>query len=89
MPNFNLCEELKNLEVKRGYVTFTDIPAPTDWEAKTCGQEGEIGDEERDFSPEPEAEEDHQGGVGEAGDPTKDFVTRRGRKTRAPVKYSE
>ena len=89
LPNFNLCEELKNLEVKRGYVTFTDIPAPTDWEAKTCGQEGEIGDEERDFSPEPEAGEDHQGGVEEAGDPTKDFVTRRGRKTRAPVKYSE
>ena len=89
LPTFNLCEELKNLEVRRGYVTFEDIPAPADWEAKTCGQEGEIGAEERDFSPEPEAGEDHQGGVEEAGVPTKDFVTRGGRKTRAPVRYSE
>ena len=45
--------------------------------------------EERDLSPEPEAGEDHQGGAEEAGEATKDFVTRRGRKTRAPVKYSE
>ena len=75
LPTFNLCEELKNLEVKRGYVTFEDIPAPIDWEAKACGQE--------------EAGEDHQGGAEEAGEPKKDFVTRRGRKTRAPVKYSE
>ena len=89
LPTFNLCEELKNLEVKRGYVTFEDIPAPIDWEAKACGQEGEMEAEERDLSPEPEAGEDHQGGAEEAGEPKKDFVTRRGRKTRAPVKYSE
>ena len=89
LPTFNLCEELKDLEVRRGYVTFTDVPVPIGWEAKTCGQEGEIGAEEEDFSPEPEVAEDHQGGVKEAGEPMKDFVTRGGRKTRAPVRYSE
>ena len=89
LPTFNLCEELKNLEVRRGYVTFEDVPVPIGWEAKTCGQEGEIGAEEEDFSPEPEVAEDHQGGAKEAGEPMKDFVTRGGRKTRAPVRYSE
>ena len=75
--------------MKRGYVTFEDIPTPIDWEAKACGQEGEIEAEGRDLSPEPEAGEDHQGGTEEAGEAKKDFVTRGGRKTRAPVKYSE
>ena len=86
LPTFNLCEHLKSMEVRRGYVTFEDVPAPVGWEAKTCGQEGEIGAEEEVFSPEPEVAEDHQEEVGE---PMKDIVTRGGRKTRAPVRYSE
>ena len=89
LPTFNLCEELKNLEVKRGYVTFEDIPAPIDWESKAWGEEGEIETEERNLSPVPEAGEDHQGGAEEAGEAKKDLVTRGGRKTRAPMKYSE
>ena len=76
--------------MKRGYVTFEDIPAPVGWETNAWGEEGEIETEVRGLSPAvPEAGEDHQGEAEEAGEATTDFVTRRGRKTRAPVKYSE
>ena len=69
---------------------FEDIPAPVGWEANAWGEEGEIETEVRDLSPAvPEAGEDHQGGAEEAGEPMKDIVTRGGRKTRAPVRYSE
>ena len=90
LPNFNMCEELKNLEVRRGYVKFEDVPAPVGWESNAWGEEGEIETEVRDLSPAvPEAGEDHQGGAEESGGATADFVTRKGRKTRKPVKYTE
>ena len=69
---------------------FEDVPAPVGWESNAWGEEGEIETEVRDLSPAlPEAEENHQGGAEESGEATADFVTRKGRKTRKPVKYTE
>ena len=88
LPNFNICEELKNLEQRRGYVKFEDVPAPVGWESTTWGEGGEEETEVRDLPPVvPEDGEGHQGGAEESG--AADFVTRKGRKTRKPVRYTE
>ena len=86
LPNFNICQELKNLEQRRGYVKFEDVPAPVGWESTTWGEGGEEETEVRDLPP-VVPEDGHQGGAEESG--AADFVTRKGRKTRKPVRYTE
>ena len=69
---------------------FEDAPIPVGWESATWGEGGEEETEVRDLPPAvPEAGEDHQGGAEESGAATADFVTRKGRKTRKPVRYTE
>ena len=88
LPNFNICQELKNLEQRRGYVKFEDAPIPVGWESTSWEEGGEEETGVKDLPPViPEDEEDHQREAEEPG--TADFTTRKGRRTKKPVKYTE
>ena len=89
LPNFNIHQELQNLQQRRGYVEFEDAPIPADWESTSWKEEG--GKEKtrvKDLPPGTlEDEEDCQGETEESG--SADITTQRGRKTRKPLKYTE